>query len=213
MDDRNDDAMRERMQADWAKRAQAYADYAVAKNRPYAKRLVSLVAPRAGERVVDIAAGPGVVAVEAARAMGGGSVLATDLSPAWAPFVAAAARDADVTVEFRTMPGERLDLPDRSVDVVTCEFGLMFMPEPVDGLREMRRVLKPGGRLGVSVWSTGDRVAHFIAMRALDVIAPPGPGEERGLSPLRLGEPGLIERLVADASFVDVARESSAREA
>ncbi|HEX5499500.1 MAG TPA: hypothetical protein VFX03_09745, partial [Thermomicrobiales bacterium] len=90
METTDNDAVRTRMQTDWAKRAQAYADYAVAKNRPYARRLVALVAPRAGERVIDVAAGPGVVAVEAARAMGGGAVLATDLSPAWEPFIAAA---------------------------------------------------------------------------------------------------------------------------
>jgi ubiquinone/menaquinone biosynthesis C-methylase UbiE len=165
MDAADNNAAHTKMQTDWAKRAQAYADYAVAKNRPYARRLVSLVAPRPGERVLDIASGPGVVAVEAARAIGG-SVLATDLSPAWEPFVAAAAREAGVAIDFRTMPGERLDLSDAAFDVVTCEFGLMFMPEPLDGLREMHRVLAPGGRLGVSVWSTGDRVAHFIPMRA-----------------------------------------------
>jgi SAM-dependent methyltransferase len=206
MTDADNDATRERMLADWAARAQAYADYAVPRNRPYARRLVALVAPRAGERVVDVASGPGVVAVEAARAMGGGSVMATDLSPAWEPIVAAAAREAGVSVAFRAMPGEQLDLPDGSVDVLTCEFGLMFMPDPGAGLREMRRVLAPGGRLGVSVWSTGDRVAHFIAMRAFEAIAPTPP-EERRPSPLSLGEPGLIERLVAEAGFDDVRSE------
>jgi SAM-dependent methyltransferase len=206
MDAANHDAAHAQMQARWAERAQAYADYAVAKNRPYAKRLVSLLAPRAGERILDVATGPGVVAVEAARAMGGGSVLATDLSPAWEPFVAAAAREAGVAIDFREMPGERLDLPDGAFDVVICEFGLMFMPEPLAGLREMYRVLKPGGRLGVAVWSTGDKVAHFIPMRALEAMAPTPP-EERGPSPLSLGEPGLVERLVADAGFVDVTSE------
>jgi hypothetical protein len=78
---------------EWAARAASYAAYAVPKNRPFAQRLVQLVHPVAEEHVLDIATGPGVVAIEAARAMGGkGTVLATDFAPEWEPFVHDAAR-------------------------------------------------------------------------------------------------------------------------
>jgi ubiquinone/menaquinone biosynthesis C-methylase UbiE len=64
--------------------------------------------------------------------------------------------DRDVAnAEFARMDGERLELPDASFDVVLCALGLMFMPEPERAVREMRRVLRPGGRLVIAVW--GDR--------------------------------------------------------
>jgi SAM-dependent methyltransferase len=197
-----------RIAAEWADRAASYASYAVPKNRPFARRLVRLMGPTAGERVIDIATGPGVVAIEVAAAMGdGGSVLATDLSPEWQPFVVGAAREAGVTgVTFQAMPAEALAPADASFDAAFCQFGLMFVPNPVLALQEMQRVLRPGGRLGIAVWSTPDRVGHFVAQRALMAALPP-PDAPLGPSPTSLGEPGLIESLVAGAGFVEVAAE------
>ena len=193
--------------ADWAARVQQYAEYSAHKNRPFAEHLVGLVAPRPGEQVLDVATGPGVAAVAAARAIGNGDgVLATDLVADWEPYVAAAAREAGVALAFRPMPGEALDLPDASVHVVISPFGLMLMPEPDRALREIRRVLRPGGRLGVAVWSTGDRVGHFIPMRIMQSMLPPS-DEPAPPGPLSLSAPGLIERLVAEAGFEQVRSE------
>jgi len=199
---------RDRMAAEWADRAVSYAAHAVPKNRPFARRLVQLVQPTAGERVLDIASGPGVVAIEAATALRGtGSVLATDLAPEWQPFVIAAASDAGIdTVTFRSMPAEALAVADGSFDTVFCQFGLMFMPDPAVALGEMRRVLRPGGRLGIAVWSTPDKVGHFVGQRALMAALPPQEGPTTP-SPTSLGEPGLIEGMVAGAGFVGIAAE------
>jgi SAM-dependent methyltransferase len=191
---------------EWTNRARMYAEYALPKNRPFARKLVELLDIRPGERVIDVAAGPGPVAVEAAKATGpGGSVLATDLSPVWESFVAAEAAAAGVTnVEFATMPGENLALDDASFDVVACQFGLMFMKDTSEALRELRRVLKPGGKLGIAVWSTPEKVGHFKPMRALHASMPEDPSSSSGPNPLSLGAPGQIEGLVADAGFSNV---------
>lgn len=201
-DDAHDAARRE----EWTSRARMYADYALPKNRPFAHRLVELLAIQPGEHVLDVATGPGPVAALAGLAAGPtGSVLATDLSPVWESFVAEEARSVGAAnVGFATMPGEALALDDAAFDVVACQFGLMFMSDHAAALAELRRVLRPGGRLGVAVWSTPDRVGHFRAMRALQEALPPAAEGEGGPSPLALGAPGLIERLVADAGFADV---------
>ena len=86
-------------------------------------------------------------------------------------------------VEFRAMGAERLDLPDASFDVALCQFGLMFVPDPVQALREMRRVLRDGGRLGVVVWSTIDRVPCHGAIQRF--LAPYQPRSRRRSSSRR----------------------------
>ncbi|MGI9254668.1 MAG: class I SAM-dependent methyltransferase, partial [Thermomicrobiales bacterium] len=158
------------------------------------------------ERVLDIAAGPGPVAIEAARATGPtGEVLATDLSPVWESFVAAEAAAAGVSnVRFAEMPGEELALDDASFDVVACQFGLMFMKDAGQTLAELRRVLRPAGKLGVAVWSVPEKVGHFKPMRALQQTLPEDPSGAGGPNPLSLGAPGLIESLVRNAGFVEV---------
>jgi SAM-dependent methyltransferase len=133
-----------------------------------------------------------------------GSVLAADFLPAWEQYVYKTAIEAGVTnVTFAAMPAEALDLPDASFDVVYCQFGLMFVPDPVHALREMQRVLRPGGRLGVVVWSVPEKVGIFLIPRIVAPALPPVSGEAPP-SPMSMGEPGLIEGLVAEAGFLDV---------
>nr|MBA2596351.1 class I SAM-dependent methyltransferase [Chloroflexia bacterium] len=164
--------------------------------------LVELEPPPLGGRVIDVATGTGLVAVEAANRVGPtGTVLATDFIPEWEPHVAAAAADAGVTnVAFATMPAESLAVPDASFDVVYCQFGLMFMPDPIGALQEMLRVLRPGGRLGIAVWSVPEKVGVFLISRIVAPALPPAEGEPPP-SPMGMGAPGMVEQLVTAAGF------------
>lgn len=202
----------EQHQADWASRVEYYAREAVDKTRPFAEALVAFVDPPPGARVLDVATGPGVVAIEAAKRVGlAGVVVAADFIPHWEPHVAAAAQAAGAgNVEFKTMPAEALAFASDSFDVVLCQFGLMFIPDPARALGEMHRVLRPGGALGVAVWSVAERVGLFLMSRMLGAALPPPPGEPPP-SPTSMGEPGLIERLVADAGFTRVTVERVTR--
>jgi SAM-dependent methyltransferase len=192
----------EQRQAEWAERVEYYAREAVDKTRPFAASLVDLVDPPIGARVLDVATGPGVAAIEAAKRIGPtGSVIATDFIPQWAPHVVKSSREGGVaTVQFRTMSADALAFPDDSFDVALCQFGLMFVPDPPQALAELRRVLRPGGTLGVVVWSVAEKVGLFLMSRILGAALPPPPGDPPP-SPVSMGEPGLIEGLVAAAGF------------
>ncbi len=199
--------IRQSMRDSWRQRTRTYAETAARHTTEYARMLLHKVRLRPGERVLDVATGPGTVALLAAAQVGpSGQVLATDLAPEWREIVeerCAAAGLANVT--FRAMSADALDLPDKSFDVALCQFGLMFVPDPVQALRELRRVLRPGGRLGIVVWSTADRVLHFSVIdRHLAAILPVPPPEQRLPSPLSLGEPGHVERLAAAAGWRQV---------
>jgi SAM-dependent methyltransferase len=197
----------DRRRAEWTERVERYARDAAPRTHPFAVALVALLPPPVGAHVLDVATGTGIVAVEAARRVGPrGSVLATDFLPAWEPFVRSAASAARVAnVSFASMPAEALALPDASFDVAYCQFGLMFVPEPIRALREMRRVLRPGGRIGIAVWSVPEKVGLFLIQRIVAPALPPTTGEAPP-SPMSMGAPGLIEDMVAEAGFCDVVR-------
>jgi SAM-dependent methyltransferase len=197
----------DRRRAEWTERVERYARDAAPRTYPFAKALVEHLPPPVGARVLDVATGTGLVAVEAGRRVGpSGTLLATDFLSAWEPFVRATASAAGVTnVKFASMAAEALDLPDASFDAVYCQFGLMFVPEPIRALREMRRVLRPGGRIGVAVWSVPEKVGLFLIPRIAAPALPPTTGETPP-SPMSMGKPGLIEDMVAEAGFCDVVR-------
>lgn len=117
-------------------------------------RLMECASLAPGERVLDVACGTGLATFAAARAVApGGEVVGVDLS---GRMIELARRRADVRQEanarFLRMDAQRLALPDASFDVALCALGLMYLPDPVQALGEMRRVLRPGGRLVVAVW-------------------------------------------------------------
>lgn len=170
------------------------------------RRMLDLARLGAGQRVLDVAAGAGEPSVSAAERVGeGGYVLATDLSEGIVELARQVAAERGLRqVETRAMDGERLELADASFDAVLCRLGLMYMPHPVTALREWRRVLRPGGRVAVVVFSTPDRndwgavPASTIRRRAQ--LAPPAPGQP---GPFSLGAPGVLEAAFRDAGFGD----------
>ncbi len=117
---------------------------------PAAAMLVDFAGVKSGQQVLDVACGTGVVAITAARA--GARVRGLDLSPALLVDARRNAELIDAPVEFVEGDAEALPYPDTSFDVVLSQFGHMFAPRPDVVLREMLRVLKPGGRIAFSTW-------------------------------------------------------------
>jgi len=117
-------------------------------------RLLELAAPARGERVLDVACGTGLVSFPAAAAVGPeGHVLGVDISGRMVEAAVARGRALGVgNASFERMDAERLAMADASVDLALCALGLMYVPDPAVALGEMRRVLRPGGRMALAVW-------------------------------------------------------------
>lgn len=122
-------------------------------------RLLALAALRAGERVVDIACGTGLVTFAAAAAVGsGGAVVGVDVSDEMVNLADARARERGLAhVRFERMDAEALALADGSFDVALCALGLMYVPDALKAVAEMGRVLVPGGRAAAVVWGQRSR--------------------------------------------------------
>ena len=157
---------------------------------PLARRMVSLAGLHPGDRVLDVGTGTGIVALEAvARVLPGGSVLGIDLSEG---MLETARSRAVAGVEFRRMDAEALELEDGSFDVVLSLFALLHFPDPLRALREMHRVLRPGGRLVLAVGS-GPPLVSLDGFRAgLRRVAEIG----RKLLGRELTAPGFLDHIV-----------------
>lgn len=143
----------------WDKASGRYEDLWSRQVEPAQARLLEMVNLQPGERVLDVACGTGLVSFPAAEVVGPvGSVVGTDISE---EMVAVANREAiahDLPhVSFNRMDADTLDFPDASFDAVLCSLGMMYFPDPVQSLREIRRVLKPGGLVGAAVWGARNR--------------------------------------------------------
>lgn len=121
---------------------------------PAQQRLLEEAAPEAGEAVLDISCGTGLVTFPLAEAVGGGGhVTGIDLSEKMIGEVSRRAQEAGVEqVDFRHMDAEALDLPDGRFDLAVNSLGLMYYPEPQKAVDEMHRVLREGGRAAALVW-------------------------------------------------------------
>lgn len=129
--------------------------------REWAPLVAEAAAIAAGARVLDVACGTGVLAGEAARR----GAIATGLDRNQA--MLAMARRADPGIEWRQGMAETLPFAADQFDAVVSQFGLMFFENRPRALQEMRRVLRPGGRLAVAVWDALDRSPGYAAMTAL----------------------------------------------
>lgn len=163
----------------------------------FGRRLVEIVGVEPGQRVLDVASGRGAVLFPAAERAGpAGHVEGIDLAEG---MVRATNQDAErrgIRARVRLMDAEHLDFPDAAFDRVLCGFGIMFWPDQLQGLREIHRVLRPGGRFGLSTWREHQAHDLLLTIQALRSESP-----HRSTS---LDEPEVLARLLTEAGFSDV---------
>jgi ubiquinone/menaquinone biosynthesis C-methylase UbiE len=174
---------------------------------PATEMMLDMSEVKEGSRILDLAAGSGGQTLVAAMRVGpSGYVLATDISPNIIAFAGREAHKAGLrNVEVSVMDGENLELPDASFDAAISRLGVMFFPNLNEALKGIYRVLKPGGRFGVIVFSQPERNQFFsipisIARRYAQ-LPPMMPGQP---GPFSLGAPGSLEAAYSRAGFRDV---------
>ena len=196
----------------WEKAAEGWNDHTPqvrAWLRSATDAMLDMAGVKSRSHVLDVAAGAGDQTLDIAERVGpGGFVLATDLSPAILEFAKDNALRAGYgNVETQVADGESLGVDEASFDAAVCRLGLMFFPDPLQGLREMHRALKPGGGACTIVFSrpeTNPCVAMLMSTALEHAGLPPrDPYQPGGL--LSLGKPGLIDELFKRAGFKDVA--------
>jgi SAM-dependent methyltransferase len=170
---------------------------------PLAPVFANFIGVAPGQRVLDVGCGPGAFTAELVKRLGDDSVVAVDPSE---PFVEAVRR-RHPRVEVHRADAERLPLPNDIFDAALAQLVVHFMTDPVAGLREMSRVVKPGGIVGACVWDFGEGgsplSAFWEAAVDLDAEAPGEdslPGTRRGHLARLLGLAGV--EAIEDAELV-----------
>ena len=197
------------MASEWTEVAQGWdvkRDGVERMKAPLTAELLNGLALRPGEHVLELGAGTGELAKALADAVApGGRVLATDVASGMVELIRRTTADRpDITVQEAdaTSTGSAA----ASFDAVVFRMGLMFVPQPVEALRECRRVLRAGGRAAVAVWAGPGQnpwltsVGMSAMMHGLVQGGPPtGPG---GI--FSIGEPEHLSELAREAGFLDV---------
>jgi SAM-dependent methyltransferase len=187
--------------APWDLVAGAYVEEVAPLLARFATDALAMVPLAKDACLLDVASGPGTLAFLAARA--GAKVTAIDFSPAMIALLKGAlAKEPSLALEASVADGMALPFEDASFDAAFSMFGLIFFPDRVRGLRELARVLRPGGRVLVSSWVAMDRAPVLAAMfGALARLLPMPPND--GTAPL--GTPADFEKEMREAGLDDIA--------
>jgi ubiquinone/menaquinone biosynthesis C-methylase UbiE len=160
---------------------------------------------RAGMRFLDVAAGSGAVSIPAARL--GAQALATDLSPVMLELLGARARKEGLNIESRVMDGHALQLDDNSFDMAGSQFGVMLFPDMPKAIREMARVVKPGGRVLIHAYGNPHKIEFLgFLIGAVQSVRPDFNGPPMDPPPLefQLADPDRLHKELSAAGLKDV---------
>jgi pimeloyl-ACP methyl ester carboxylesterase/ubiquinone/menaquinone biosynthesis C-methylase UbiE len=160
---------------------------------------------RSGARFLDVAAGSGALSIPAARL--GAQVLATDQSPAMLELLGVRARTEGLNIETRVMDGHALELDDNSFDMAGSQFGVMLFPDMPKGIREMVRVIKPGGRVLLHTYGDPHKIEFLgFLIAAVQSIRPAFMGPPMNPPPLefQLADPDRLHSELSAAGLKDV---------
>ena len=177
------------------------------KSAPVANWLVDAIDPQLGQRVLEIAAGPGETGFIAARRLGPeGELLSTDQAPEMVEVARRRAAELGLdNVEFAVVDAQKLDLQPASFDAAICRWGFMLMAQPDEAMRRTRIALRDGGRLALATWDRPDHnlwmAVPMIALVGQGVLPPPNPADP---SPFALHDLADLERRLRGAGFSSV---------
>ena len=160
---------------------------------------------RSGTRFLDVAAGSGALSIPAARL--GARVVAVDQSARMLELLAARARSEGLDIQTRVMDGHALQLDDASFDVAGSQFGVMLFPDMPRGIREMTRVVVPGGRVLVTAYGDPHKIDFLgFFVRAVQSVRPDfdGPPPEPPPLPFQLQDPARLQQVLVDCSLQNV---------
>ncbi|MFI5186812.1 MAG: class I SAM-dependent methyltransferase [Chitinophagales bacterium] len=186
----------------WDKAAIYYENFWQQQLKPAQDKLLEMARLQPGEKLIDIACGTGLVSFPAAEKLGAnGFVLATDISDGMVKLGVQSAQEKNYTnIRFERMDAEELSIPDKEYDVALCALGLMYVPDPVKAVKEMYRVLKPGGRAVVAVWGQRDHCGWANLFEIVDKRV------SSEVCPMffNLGNGDMLKRVFEFAGFSDV---------
>jgi SAM-dependent methyltransferase len=193
----------EQAAAGWAQDRESF----MADTMPVTRWMLDAARLQPGHTVLELAAGPADTGLMAAELVApGGRAIITDSADAMIEAAKARAQEVGAAnVEIRPMEAEWIDLPAASVDAVLCRWGYMLLADPEAGLRETRRVVRPGGRVALAAWAGAEHNPWIALMGKAMVdrghVEPEPPGMP---GPLAFGQSGRIEELLDAAGFDDV---------
>jgi SAM-dependent methyltransferase len=193
----------ERAAAGWGKRAQDVREHGM----PVSVWLVEQLGLQPGERVLELAAGPGDTGFLAAELIRpGGTLISSDGAEAMLAVARERAQEYGIdNVEFKRLELEWIDLETASIDAALCRWGVMLSVDPAAVLHEVRRVLKPGGRFTLAVWDQAERNPWAtIPGRAMIELGHSEPPDPNAPGMFTLAAPGKLQEMLEAAGFVDV---------
>jgi SAM-dependent methyltransferase len=189
--------------AGWGRSADVIREWAM----PVSTAMIDGLDLQAGQRVLELAAGPGDTGFMAAELIRpGGTLICSDGAEAMLDVARERAGQFGVAeVEFRQLELEWIDLETAAIDAVLCRWGLMFTVDPDAAVREIRRILRPDGRAALAVWDPPESnpwsTIPSAALIALGHLSPPDPTAPNMFA---MAAPGRLEELLQDGGFTEV---------
>jgi ubiquinone/menaquinone biosynthesis C-methylase UbiE len=194
--------------------AASYETFLVPLLSKWTEQLFDSIKLKSGDRLLDVACGTGIVARLAAEYVGNtGQITGLDITPDMLKVARSLSETIQPAIKWREGNATELPFADATFDVVVCQQGLQFFPDPLVALKEMRRVLAPGGRVGLSVWrSTEFNPGYEILAKAIERhLTPEAAAMMR--APFAFGDTNKLRALLTQAGFGDVRIQFAIREA